>query len=139
MRPGFIPLSMLALVLAMSPNPGSSQQATPHPLAIDLDPAATGYTPVLRGPPATVGLRSGYVVLTPGTSVGRHSTEEYEELIVVLGGVGELRLTGQSPLALREGTVAYSPPHTEHDVFNTGKVPLRYLYVVAPSRHQVRP
>ena len=51
----------------------------------------------------------------------------------MLGGAGELRLTGRSPLALREGTVAYGPPHTEHDVLNTGTAPLRYLYIVAPA------
>jgi len=134
MRPGVVTLSILGALLAMSPEPGPSQQAQPRPLAIQLDPAATSYTPVLAGPPATVGLRSGYVVLAPGASVGRHSTERNEELIVVLSGVGELRLTGQSALALREGTVAYNPPHTEHDVLNTGTAPLRYLYVVAPGR-----
>jgi quercetin dioxygenase-like cupin family protein len=134
MRSGFVFLSMLASALALSPSSSRSQQATPRPLAINLDPAATGYTPVLTGPPTTVGLRSGYVVLAPGTSVGRHSTERYEELIVVLSGAGELSLTGRSPLPLREGTVAYSPPHTEHDVLNTGAVPLRYLYIVAPDR-----
>jgi len=134
MRPGVVTVSILAAILTISAAPSRSQQAPPRPLAIQLDPAATGYTPVLAGPPATVGLRSGYVVLAPGASVGRHSTERYEELIVVLSGVGELRLTGQSALALREGTVAYSPPHTEHDVLNTGTAPLRYLYVVAPGR-----
>ena len=135
MRLGILSIAMLGLVLAMAPNASRSQQSAPHPLTMTLDPAATGYTPVLTGPPSTVGLRSGYVVLAPGTAVGPHSTEQYEELIVVLGGAGELRLTNQPPLALREGTVAYSPPHTEHDVMNTGTVPLRYLYVVAPARH----
>ena len=130
----FVFLSVLLLILALSPFRSSSQQAVPKPLAISLDPAATGYTPVLSGPPTTVGMRSGYVVLAAGASVGRHSTERYEELIVVLGGAGELRLTGRSPLALREGAVAYSPPNTEHDVINTGTAPLRYLYVVAPER-----
>ena len=134
MRPGVVFVPILLSVLAVVPSSSDSQQTAPRPLAIHLDPAATGYTPVLSGPPASVGLRSGYVVLAAGTSVGRHSTERYEEVIVVLGGAGELRLTGHPPLALREGTVAYSPPDTEHDVLNTGTVPLRYLYVVAPAR-----
>jgi quercetin dioxygenase-like cupin family protein len=73
------------------------------------------------------------VVLAPGDSVGRHSTERYEEVIVVLEGVGELRVTGGAALELKEGVVAYSPPDTEHDVRNTGTSPLRYLYVVAPT------
>jgi quercetin dioxygenase-like cupin family protein len=124
----------LALVLVVAaPTPAPPQDA-PHPRAILLDPAATGYTPVLRGPPSTVAVRSGYVVLAPGTAVGRHSTERYEEVVVVLAGTGQLRLAAGDTLALREGTVAYSPPDTEHDVVNTGTTPLRYLYVVAPTR-----
>jgi hypothetical protein len=30
--------------------------------------------------------------------------------------------------------VAYCPPGTEHDVVNTGAVPLRYIYLVAKPR-----
>jgi len=134
MRHVLIALALLTLA-TMSTTSSASQQPAPHAVAITLDLTAGGNTPVLSGPPTTAGMRSGYVVLAPGASVGRHSTEGNEEVVVVLGGVGELRLARQAPLPLREGTVAYNPPHTEHDVANTGTAPLRYLYVVAPAAH----
>ena len=40
-------------------------------------------------------------------------------------------VSGGPDLPLRRLSVAYSPPNTEHDVTNTGAVPLRYVYVVA--------
>jgi quercetin dioxygenase-like cupin family protein len=98
-----------------------------------LDLAATGSRDVLKGPPATAGMHSGYVVLAPGQSVGEHSTEAYEEAVVVFAGVGELRYGDQPPIALRAGAVAYNPPHSTHNVVNTGSGPLRYVYIVSPA------
>ncbi|HXY19843.1 MAG TPA: cupin domain-containing protein [Gemmatimonadales bacterium] len=126
--------ALIPLVAALV---GATALAAPrHPVSVvvQLDGAASGYTPVLTGPPATVTMRSGYVVLGPGRSVGRHSTERYEEAIVVLEGTGRLTVRGGPDLALRGGSVAYSPPNTVHDVTNTGSTPLRYVYVVAKAR-----
>ncbi|GAB4278929.1 MAG: hypothetical protein Kow0092_34750 [Deferrisomatales bacterium] len=86
---------------------------------------------VLGGPPETVTLRSGLVVLEPGRGVGAHSTGDHEEILVVLEGEGELRVQGVDPLPLAPDRVGYCPPRTEHDVVNTGTTRLRYLYVVA--------
>ncbi len=106
-----------------------SQQ--PEPFTIQLDPAATEYRRVLGGPPESVTMRSGYVVLQPAASIGRHSTGAFEEMIVVLHGKGEMLLGDGTILPLEPYSVAYCPPETEHDVRNTGKAPLRYIYVVA--------
>jgi mannose-6-phosphate isomerase-like protein (cupin superfamily) len=103
----------------------------PHPVVVCLDPAAKDYARVLGGPPATHSMRSGYVVLAPGKAVGKHSTEGYEEVVVVFEGHGRMVTTGGPELPLAPRTVAYCPSHTEHDVMNTGTEPLRYLYVVA--------
>jgi mannose-6-phosphate isomerase-like protein (cupin superfamily) len=65
--------------------------------------------------------------------VGRHSTGEREEFIVLLEGTGEVRVAGVPPLAVAAGTAAYVPPRRSHDVVNTGERPLRYVYVVAPA------
>ena len=89
------------------------------------------YAKILGGPPETICLKSGYVNLEPGKSVGKHSTNEYEELIVPLEGEGELRVDGMEPLSLRPGQVLYTPPQTVHDVWNTSPEPLKYIYVVA--------
>lgn len=106
-------------------------EAKPKPKIVALDRAATQYLRVLGGPPESVTMRSGYVVLLPDTSVGRHSTESYEELVVVLDGEGEMLFGDGSVLQLGTFIVSYCPPDTEHDVRNTGSKPLRYIYVIA--------
>ena len=129
MRPAMLAFSLMVVL----PSALSAQVAPggPVPRVIQLDPAATEYTRVLGGPPATVTMRSGQVVLAPGKAVGEHSTEGYEEVLIVLTGSGEMRVAGGGTLSLAPGVVAYCPPQTTHDVVNTGGVPLRYLYVVA--------
>ncbi len=79
-------------------------------------------------------MRSGLVVLEPSRSIGVHTTGDYEEVVVVLSGVGEMRLADETALGLAGGSIAYCPPATEHDVVNTGSEPLRYVYVVAKAR-----
>jgi len=79
-------------------------------------------------------MRSGLVVLAPGKAVGRHSTGRHEEILVVLAGAGEMRITGEPTLPVVAGTAVYCPPGREHDVLNTGHAELRYVYVVARAR-----
>jgi quercetin dioxygenase-like cupin family protein len=101
------------------------------PRVIQLDTGGAEYLEILAGPPETVSMRSGLVVLSPGNSVGVHSTGGFEEVVLVLEGEGEMRLTGQNPLTIGAGVAVYCPPETEHDILNTGTGPLRYIYVVA--------
>jgi mannose-6-phosphate isomerase-like protein (cupin superfamily) len=97
-----------------------------------LDAGGKDYLPLLQGPPEMVTMHSGLVVLAPGKSVGTHGTEGNEEIVIVLEGKGEMRFfTGRSTVPLPAGMAAYCPPKTEHDVFNTGKETLKYVYVVA--------
>jgi mannose-6-phosphate isomerase-like protein (cupin superfamily) len=116
---------------------GSTHPAHPVPRRIEIDPDGGGYTRVLGGPPESVTMRSGQVILAPGQSVGRHSTQGYEELIVVLAGTGQLHIGDAGNAAsgrvieLGVNVVTYCPPRTEHDVVNTGAGPLRYLFTVA--------
>ena len=105
----------------------------PEPKIVELDRAATEYLRVLGGPPESVTMRSGYVVLLPEKSVGRHNTESYEEVVVVLDGKGEMLFGEGSVLQLEPYIVAYCPPGTEHDIRNTGSKPLRYVYIVAKA------
>jgi len=78
-------------------------------------------------------LHSGRVLLQPGKDCGKHTTGHHEELIIVLNGEGELEVTGIGRTRIKAGMVAYNPPQTEHNVFNTGREPLAYVYVVTPT------
>ena len=103
-----------------------------RPLAIPLE-CPGGDCPLLRGAPQTAGMRSGFVRLEPGKTVGWHTTGANEETLIVLHGRGEALIDGQAKVALVAPGVAYIPPATRHNVENTGKEPLEYVYVVAPA------
>jgi mannose-6-phosphate isomerase-like protein (cupin superfamily) len=81
----------------------------------------------------SVVIRSGLVTLAPGKDVGWHSTEKYEEMLVVLNGEGKLLAKGYPDLEIACGKIAYNPPHTDHNIINTSSQPLRYIYIVAPT------
>jgi mannose-6-phosphate isomerase-like protein (cupin superfamily) len=92
------------------------------------------YQRILEGIPQTHGMRSGRVFLEPGKSCGQHSTKAHEELLVFLDGKGRLLIEGQDPRDVGTACVCYIPPHTVHDVENTGEGPLTYIYCVAPVK-----
>jgi mannose-6-phosphate isomerase-like protein (cupin superfamily) len=102
-----------------------------------LDTGGKGELRLLGGPPETATMHSGLVELAPGKSVGRHSTKDNEEIVIVLDGKGEMRFwNGHAPVHLEAGTAVYGPPQTEHDVVNTGTSTLRYVYVVARATRE---
>ena len=105
-------------------------QAQPQPRSITLPANEVNYQPILTGKPDSAGMRSGYVRLLPGEAVGLHSTDGNEEVVIPLSGTGELRSPGIPALPIQSGCVLYNPPHTPHDVVNTGNDPLCYIYVV---------
>jgi len=87
---------------------------------------------LLAGRPATFGMRSGKVYLSPGQACGQHSTKDREELLVLLSGSGEVLIGESETFQVGGGKVCYIPPRTPHDVRNTGDEPLIYVYCVAP-------
>jgi mannose-6-phosphate isomerase-like protein (cupin superfamily) len=107
---------------------------TPEPKVITADTGDREYLRLLGGPPESVVMRSGAVSLEPGRTVGRHSTDCNEELLIVLAGEGSLLLGESRHLEMNVGTVLYCPPDTEHDVRNTGSGILRYIYVTAKTK-----
>ncbi len=113
----------------------SIQESTARPEAkvVKVDVQGKDYVRLLGGPPETLSLRSGAVALRPGKTVGQHSTEAHEEVIIVLEGEGVLLLNEDQELPLKVGLVAYCPPNMVHDVKNTGSTLLRYIYVVAKA------
>ncbi len=105
----------------------------PVPKLIQLDPKGQDYLRILGGPPETFTMRSGLVILAPQKSVGKHNTENYEELVIILDGQADMQIIGGDNIQLTKGFAAYCPPHTEHDVLNIGNVTLRYIYIVAEA------
>jgi quercetin dioxygenase-like cupin family protein len=127
-------VSLVVVFLSMSMFLSASEEQekkVPEPKLIPLDLDTKEYMRLLGGPPETVTMQSGLVVLEPGKSVGKHNTKNYEEVLVVLEGAGEMRITGGPTLNLKGGSIAYCPPRTEHDVICTGLAKLKYVYIVA--------
>ncbi len=114
--------------------PATSQtDAGPQPLVIPLQCAGSD-CPLLTGFPHTAGMRSGYVRLLAGATVGWHTTGKNEESLVILQGRGEALIEGQADRSFSAPAVVYIPPATRHNIKNTGKLPLQYVYIVAPAK-----
>ena len=126
--PGLVALGM---TLALAPL--ESQKSAPQPLTAPLACAERDCS-LLHGAPQTTGMRSGFVRLQPGETVGWHTTGANEEALVVLHGKGAALIDGQPSLTLTAPALAYIPPATRHNVRNTGGEPLEYVYVVAPAK-----
>ncbi len=77
--------------------------------------------------------RSGHVILKENESIGEHNTEDSEEIIIILEGEGELYIKGSETLKFKEGTVAYVPSNTIHDVKNIGNASLKYIFVTTKT------
>jgi mannose-6-phosphate isomerase-like protein (cupin superfamily) len=103
------------------------------PRKINADARGEKYLRLLGGPPETVTLRSGKVTLQPGETVGEHSTDDYEEMIIVLEGEGTFLYGDSGSLGFDANSVMYCPPHTTHNIRNTGATPLQYIYVVGKA------
>jgi mannose-6-phosphate isomerase-like protein (cupin superfamily) len=117
-------LSMLASV-RVAPQEQSYQ---PHSFQLEC---AGSDCPLLTGAPETTGMRSGFVRLQPGESVGAHSTSDHEEALVILQGKGKAEVEGSAAVPLAARMLIYIPPRARHNVTNTGTEPLEYVYVVA--------
>ena len=127
-------LSVMAGLMAATA-PISSQTAKQQPLTTPLA-CPQGDCSLLHGVPQTAGMRSGFVRLKPGATVGWHTTGKNEEALVILHGQGEALIEGQAGQRFTAPAFVYIPPATRHNVANTGKDPLEYVYVVAPAKQE---
>jgi len=129
------PVVLAGLVVAcLSVAWAQEPSAKPVPRVIEIGTGAQDHVPLLSGPPGSVTMESGVVTLQPGTTVGEHDTEDYEEILLILEGQGAMILDDGRRLEMKAGNAAYCPPDTKHDVQNTGPGPLRYIYVAAKTR-----
>jgi quercetin dioxygenase-like cupin family protein len=124
-------LFWLIVLAAISLWSGTPEKKTASARLIPLDPAGKQSLPVLRKGETSIALHSGLVSLEKGKSVGEHNTNSYEELIIILKGEGSFEIIGQEPITVKEGEALYCPPFTAHNMRNTGRGELRYIYVVA--------
>jgi quercetin dioxygenase-like cupin family protein len=132
------PISLLlqSLVVAglfLTVSPVFSQTAKPQPLTMPLV-CPQEDCPLLKGVPQTTGMRSGFVRLKPGATVGWHTTGKNEEALVILHGQGTALIDGQAKQPFTAPALVYIPPATRHNVANTGAELLEYVYVVAPAK-----
>ncbi len=107
--------------------PRSSERSRPFVRSL---PEAQEHAPLLDAS-ESVAMRSGLGTLQPGEDCGWHSTENHEEMVICLAGEGHIESEGTGRQRLAAGQYAYNPPHTRHNVFNTGSQPMRYIYIVA--------
>ena len=124
-------LLSIAAGLMLVTAPASSQTAKPLTMPLVCP---QGDCPLLRGAPQTAGMRSGFVRLKPGATVGWHTTGKNEEALVILHGQGEALIDGQAKQPFTAPALVYIPPATRHNVANTGEELLEYVYVVAPAK-----
>jgi len=109
-----------------------SQAPSRKPLTLPLA-CADVECPLLNGPPRTASMRSGFVRLAPGQSVGWHSTGHNEESLVILHGKGDALIGGGTRHSFTAPGFVYIPPDTRHNVTNTGHETLEYVFVVAAA------
>ena len=125
-------LLLVALLFALGIH-GEQSVAPKSPMTFALD-CAGGDCPLLKGAPQTSGMRGGSAKLKPGESVGWHSTNQNEEALVILHGIGVAKIEDGADVALHEKMMAYIPPGTRHNVTNTGNELMEYVWVVAPVK-----
>ncbi|HUI30676.1 MAG TPA: cupin domain-containing protein [Candidatus Acidoferrales bacterium] len=82
----------------------------------------------------SVQMRSGFVTLQPGENVGSHNTGQHEELLVILDGSGYADVEDLGKTNIEKGMVVYIPPNNQHNVYCDGSSPLKYIYIVAPTK-----
>lgn len=128
-------LARAAATLLCALTPLASQAPTRQALILALD-CPGGDCPLLRGAPQTAGMRSGFVRLKAGQSVGWHTTGHNEESLTILHGEGDALIEGQPKRGFAAPCAVYIPPATRHNVANTGSAPLEYVYVVTPAPGQ---
>ena len=59
-----------------------------------------------------------------------------EESLVILRGSGVANVEVHADIPFRENMLVYIPLGTKHNITNTGKVSLEYVWVVAPANQR---
>lgn len=80
---------------------------------------------------AASGLRSGLVALESGESIGIHSTENRQEIIIIFEGRARVHHDKKNRFDVKAGSFIYLPPSTVHNLENIGPKLLKYVYITS--------
>jgi mannose-6-phosphate isomerase-like protein (cupin superfamily) len=82
------------------------------------------------------GDRTQFTVMSipPGGEVGKETHKHVEQIFFCVAGKGMTTLDG-TDRPLVEGDVLVVPQNTEHNIENTGKVPLKFYTSYSPPNH----
>jgi mannose-6-phosphate isomerase-like protein (cupin superfamily) len=72
------------------------------------------------------------VTLPPGESGDLHAHKREQEVWFVIAGTGRLKI-GDDEVELVPDTLVVAPPGTQHQIMNSGKEPLRALFMYSPA------
>ncbi|HVO76253.1 MAG TPA: cupin domain-containing protein [Ignavibacteriaceae bacterium] len=100
------------------------------PFVVSLSKNGSLHSPILDGF-KSLRMKSALINLRPGENVGSHNSVNKEELLIVLEGIGEVHAEGLGKQEVKKDSVIYIPPNNQHDVKNTGDIPLRYIYITS--------
>jgi quercetin dioxygenase-like cupin family protein len=99
------------------------------PFVKQLPPDSIHYTPLAE----TETFESGCVSLLSGDKGSEHSTQSWQEMLIILKGQGEVIIVDGDTLQIHAGEIAYIPPQTTHNLRCTGDAPLQYVYVAVKA------
>jgi len=88
-------------------------------------------TESLIKPPLSDKLKSGYVILKTNEEVGIHTTDNKEEILIILQGKARIICENETKDVKAE-TMVFIPKNKKHNVINKTKEILKYIYVVSP-------
>jgi quercetin dioxygenase-like cupin family protein len=127
-------LLLLTFLVTSFVNPDKNAKKNHVPFVLHLSQGGSEKVTAILDSTKSVRMKSGFVTLQQGDNVGSHNTWDHEELLVILGGEGEVEAQGLGKQKLTEGMVVYIPPNNQHNVYCSGSSPLRYIYIVAPVK-----
>jgi quercetin dioxygenase-like cupin family protein len=86
----------------------------------------------------TENIKSGVVILQPGQEVGKHITENREEVIIVLEGQATVLIYEKNLKAslVKAGQLVYISQGVQHNVKNNTDKILRYIYLVSLIKYE---
>ena len=100
---------------------------------VKLDPSSK-YQRLFSRDSGTCGIKSGHVILKKGEEIGEHSTNDLEEVLVILKGKGQLVINKKVSLDFEDNAALYVSPGTIHNVKNTGSGALEYVFITSNAK-----
>ena len=106
----------------------SENSKKPVPKLIELTKECK-YQLLIKENEGSILLHSGYVCLKKDENVGKHTTKNCEEILIILEGTGKV-IVENNCCNVKKGDVFYIPCNMEHDVISLSNT-LMYIFVTA--------